>query len=227
MMAQTAAQVTSMVPRHLNYLNLDPIRNAAVIRDPFPYLVAHGVLAPETMKPISDDFPEISEPGFFPLTTMKRQGAFDRLLADLENPALSDLLTEKFGVDIRDKPQIITVRKWSAAKDGRIHNDGEAKVGNSLLYLNPVWSSTDTGGRFRVLRSNKSFDDMAAEVPPLFGTFLAFVRTDNSWHGHPSFVGERRVIQATWVRSWEDMKRKERRGRLSLTLKKFFSGHRE
>jgi SM-20-related protein len=207
----------------MNFVRLDAIRNAVVVREPYPYLVAHGVLAPETMTDINNDFPDIPKAGFFPLLTMKRQGAFDRLLSDLESPALAALLTEKFGVDIRGKPQIITVRKWSAAKDGRIHNDGEAKVINSLLYLNPSWPGEDAGGRFRVLRSDKGFDDMAAEVSPDFGTFLAFVRTDNSWHGHPPFVGERRVIQASWLRNMDDYKRKETRGRLSLFFKKILS----
>lgn len=215
-----AAVAQRDVLARMHFLRLEPIKSATVVREPYPYLVARGVLPPDTMDAINRDFPDIPKAGFFPLTTMGRHGAFDLLLKDLESPALADVLSEKFGVDIRDKPQIITVRKWSAAKDGRIHVDGTAKVVNSLLYLNPTWSVQDSGGRFRVLRSDKSFDDMAAEVSPEFGTFLAFVRTDNSWHGHPPFVGERRVIQASWLRSLEDSRRKERRGRLSLLFKK-------
>jgi len=211
-------------PLRTNFLRLDQIENATVVREPYPYLIAHGCLAPETMSVINRDFPDIPKAGFFPLATMKRQGAFDLLLNDFESPALASVLSEKFGVDIRNKPQIITVRKWSAAKDGRIHNDGEAKVINSLLYLNPTWSAEDAAGKFRVLRSDKGFDDMAAEVSPQFGTFLAFVRTDNSWHGHPPFVGERRVIQASWLRNSDDFKRKEKRGRLSFLFKRVFSG---
>ncbi len=32
------------------------------------------------------------------------------------------------------------------------------------------------------------------EVPPVVGSFVAFRRTDNSWHGHRPYVGPRRYI---------------------------------
>ena len=214
----------SVLRAAMQFLNMEAIAEATVQREPYPYLVAHGVLAPKTMPIINNDFPNIKKAGFFPLSEMSRSGAFDLLLKDLENPGLADILSAKFGIDLQDKPRLITVRKWSAAKDGRIHNDGVAKVVNSLIYLNDSWPEGEDGGRFRVMRSDKSFDDMAAEVAPSYGTFLAFVRTDNSWHGHKPFVGERRVIQTTWLRSWEDYERKEKRGRFSFLLKRKASG---
>jgi len=201
-------------------LQLDKIAAATVTRDPYPYLVAHGVLSQELMQTLQKDFPAIEKPGFFPLGTMKRVGLFDKLTKELQSPELAALLTEKLQVELRDKPSMITVRKWSAAKDGRIHNDGEAKIVTSLLYLNEGWPEGEDGGRFRVLTSDRGFEDTAAEISPLYGTFITFVRTENSWHGHKPFAGERRVIQTTWLRSWEDLERKEKRGRLSLFLKK-------
>ena len=39
------------------------------------------------------------------------------------------------------------------------------------------------------------------EVPPIAGTLIAFRRSDNSWHGHDAFDGERRVIQFNWLTS--------------------------
>ena len=69
------------------------------------------------------------------------------------------------------------------------------------------------------LNSDKSFDDCAAEVLPLFGTFVAFVRRDDSWHGHKPFIGERRVVQTAWLRSEADFERKKKRGKLALFLK--------
>ena len=116
---------------------------------------------------------------------------------------------------------MITIRKWSALKDGRIHNDGEAKICTALLYLNPSWGGSEQGGRLRVLRGETDFENMALEVSPTYGSFFAFARTDNSWHGHKPFAGERRVIQVTWLRSWEDFHRKHKRGKLSFSLKKF------
>jgi hypothetical protein len=60
-------------------------------------------------------------------------------------------------------------------------------------------------------------------VPPVFGSFFAFKRTENSWHGHKPFTGERRVIQTTWLRSWDDFDRKEKRGRFAFLLKRLLS----
>ena len=185
-------------------------------------MMASGALLPEDATAIKRDFPDIKKNGYLPLSLLKRQGAFDALLKDLEGPELADILSDKLGLELRDKPRMITVRKWSAGNDGRIHNDGEAKIATSLLYLNEGWPEGDAG-RLRVLRSDKSFDDTAAEVPPVYGTFFAFARTENSWHGHKPFTGERRVIQITWLRSWEDYERKDKRGRFSQYLKRFVS----
>ena len=44
-------------------------------------------------------------------------------------------------------------------------------------------------------------EDIIVEVPPVAGTLLAFKRSDNSWHGHEPFAGERRVIQFNWLTS--------------------------
>jgi hypothetical protein len=198
----------------------DAVEGAVVRRDPFPYLVAKNMLRKDAMDALKKDFPEISKPGFFPLSTFKREGAFDELLTQMETE-LAPILTRKLGLELRDKPHMITIRKWSAAKDGRIHNDGEAKIATCLVYLNETWGKNEDGGRFRVLRDNKSFDsDTVEEVSPDYGNMVAFVRTENSWHGHKPFVGERRVIQITWLRSWEDYKRKEKRGKFSFLLKK-------
>ena len=47
-----------------------------------------------------------------------------------------------------------------------------------------------------------------------------FARTENSWHGHKPFTGERRVIQITWLQSQKEYDRKLKRGRFSYFLKR-------
>ncbi len=206
-----------------NYCNLDAIAQAQPSRDPYPHVIASGGLLPESAAALKRDFPNIKKTGYLPLSVIERKGAFDALLSDLESEEYARLVGEKLGLpELRDKPRMITVRKWSAAKDGRIHNDGEAKIATSLIYLNETWPEGDDG-RLRVLRSDKSFDDTAAEVPPIYGSFFAFARTHNSWHGHKPFAGERRVIQQAWLRSWEDYERKEKRGRFSYFFKRLVS----
>ncbi|MBX6376530.1 MAG: 2OG-Fe(II) oxygenase [Acetobacteraceae bacterium] len=109
------------------------------------------------------------------------------------------------------------MRRISAAHEGNIHTDSKSKVATLLLYLHRGWSSPD--GRLRVLRRGDSFDDPVAEIAPEEGNVFAFFRTDNSWHGHTPFVGERRVLQVAWLRDASELERKRKRHRLSLLLK--------
>src|SRR3989304_5300202 len=51
------------------------------------------------------------------------------------------------------------------------------------------------------------------------GTLLAFRRSDNSFHGHKSFVGERRVIQFNWVTDAGVVARERLRHRVSAWFK--------
>lgn len=221
-MQNLATQSYTTPGQELSFLKLDAIASAKPEREPYPFVLASGALSLSDAAAIRADFPDIKKNGYLPLSLLKRKGAFDALLSDLEGPELAAILSDKLGLELRDKPRMITVRKWSAGNDGRIHNDGEAKIATSLLYLNEEWPEGD-GGRLRVLRSEKSFDDSAAEVPPVYGTFFAFKRTENSWHGHKPFTGERRVIQITWLRSWEDYERKDKRGRFAFLLKRLLS----
>jgi hypothetical protein len=220
-----AALKPTAEPHSLQWLNLKALASAPVRREPYPYLIAGDVLSPGAMPELTRTFPAISRTGFLPLSLLARDGAFDALLKELEGPELAALLTDKFGIELRDKPRMITIRRWSALKDGRIHNDSESKIFTALLYLNAGWKEGETGGRLRVLHDDKDFENYAAEVPPLFGTFFCFQRTGNSWHGHKPFAGERRVIQITWLQSWEDYHRKEKRGRFSHFLKKLKPGY--
>ena len=47
-------------------LNFEPIEQASVATEPFPYFMAKGVLSPEALQKIKGDFPPISQPGVFP-----------------------------------------------------------------------------------------------------------------------------------------------------------------
>lgn len=208
----------------LSFINLENLENAKVKKSPYTHMVGVDIVSEADKQKLSIDYPEIENPGFFPLDTMKLNGNFERLIQELQGPEIAEILTRKLNIELRDKPRMITIRRWSAKKDGRIHNDGEAKIVTALLYLNDSWPQNEDGGKFRVLTSDKNFEDCATEVPPDYGTFVAFVRSHNSWHGHKPFAGERRVVQVTWLRSEEDLERKKKRGKLSFLLKKVFGG---
>jgi SM-20-related protein len=200
-------------------LDFEKLEQANAQHAPYSHVLAAGVVAEGARDRLQSDFPEIPRPGFFPLSEMEVKGAFSQLIEAMSGERFAEILGDKLGIDLAGRPRLITVRKWSAAKDGRIHNDGEAKLATALIYLNEDWQSSGKGC-FRVLNGPDFMDDFACEAPPLFGTLIAFKRSENSWHGHPPFAGERRVVQMAYVRSEADVERKARRGRLSLFLKK-------
>lgn len=204
-------------------IHIEGLKSARTGRDPYNFLVGENFIQPSAVEPLKADFPDLKEPGFFTESDIGDaiHGAFAKLLEDLKSPEVSKIVSEKLDIDLVNKPKMITIRKLSAAKDGRIHTDGEAKIATMLTYLNDTWDGTDAGC-LRVLRSDKTFDNYVEQISPLTGTVFAFRRSDDSWHGHTPFVGERRVVQMTWLRSEADVARKEKRGALSHNLKKFF-----
>ena len=209
------------VPTGLKVLDLADFGAAPLATDPYPYVFARSGLRPEALAPLRRDFPDLRVAGFHPLEAFKAHGAFIELIEDLQGATLAAAMSEKFGLDFTALPQFITVRKLSRAHEGRVHNDSESKVASLLLYMNPGWTSPD--GHIRVLRNKDGLEPFVAELSPEEGNIFAFLRGPNSWHGHTPFVGERRVVQVAWLRDAGEIKRKQRRHRLSLLLKRIFA----
>ncbi len=207
------------MPTAYSCIDIDSVRNARTEREPYNYLVASHVILPDAVGGLRRDFPDIRETGFFPEEDVERHGAFASLLEEMKGREISEIVSGKLDIDLVDKPKMITIRKLSAAKDGRIHTDSEAKIATLLVYLNDAWQDSPAG-RLRVLRNGTDFEAMAEEISPVTGSLFAFRRADNSWHGHTSFVGERHVVQMTWLRSQADVDRKKSRGSLSHFFKK-------
>jgi hypothetical protein len=202
-------------------LNLDVLRRADVAHDPYDYMMGGHFLRAEKLPELSRDFPDITMTGFHPVDKIAPRGTFQTLIDELNGPELSQVMSEKFGIDFSPFPRLITVRKVSAAHEGRIHCDGKSKVATLLVYMNEGWQPAD--GRLRVLRSDRDFEDYTAEVSPEMGTVFTFLRADHSWHGHKPFVGERRVVQVAWVKSQADLDRKRHRHKISSFFKKLFA----
>lgn len=200
-------------------LNFAMISAAQSCSAPYTYISAQGALTKDQAALVRADFPEISKTGYLPLSKLAVKGQFATLIDDLKSQQLANILSEKLDIDLTDKPRMITVRKLSKLGDGRIHNDSVSKICTMLIYLNDGWN-VDEGGAIRVLHNDHDMNDFALEVPPLAGNIFAFARSDNSWHGHPPFSGERYVIQVTFLDSQEALDRKEKRGGLQLFLKK-------
>lgn len=203
------------------FLDLDALDGAAASSEPYQHLLIPNFLTPGSAGRLSADYPDINVSGFVTLEPETLSPAFAALIEELKGPELTERLSKKFGRDMHAFPRLVTVRRWSQAKEGHIHTDSERKVMTMLLYLNEDWGDT-SGGCLRVLYDGKNFEPYALEVPPLNGTAFAFTRSENSWHGHLPFAGERRVVQVTWLRDAEAMNRKMSNNHLHQRLKRLF-----
>lgn len=183
----------------MSALDLKALEATPLQRDPFDFLVVPGCIGPEPLAAINQDYPDIDRPGNLSLDDVQYGPAFQSLIDELESEQFADAIGRKFGVDLGGCPTTITIRKFCEQSDGNIHTDHRSKIITVLLYFNTDWS--DDAGRLRMLRSAHDIEDFAAEVPPIGGTLLAFRRTDNSYHGHKRFVGERRMLQLSFLRS--------------------------
>ncbi len=170
---------------------------ATLQRDPFDYIVVPDFVRPAALVAANRDFPKISGPGNLPPEALNYGPGFQRLLDQLNDRPFAESMGAKFGLDIAENAKTITVRAFSEASDGNIHTDHRSKIITALIYFNSQWQQD--GGQLRLLRSKHDIEDYAVEVPPMGGTLLAFKRDDHSYHGHKRFVGERRMLQMSWL----------------------------
>jgi len=131
-------------------LRLDNIEKSPVSLEPFSYFRTEGALDSRALGLINHDFPPINGPGIFPLSELSFGPAFAKLIGEIDSLDLEAIMERKFGVDLSDKPLMITVRGHCQRKDGRIHTDSKDKIVTCLLYLNDTWQ--ESGGRLRLLR---------------------------------------------------------------------------
>lgn len=202
-------------------LDIEAIRSASLDNDPYPHIINSQFIRSDAMAALDKDFPDIKISGFHPVENIALKGTFHHLIEELKGPQLTTALSEKFHIDLTSLPSLISVRKLSAAHEGRIHCDSTSKVMSLLLYMNQEWNHAE--GQLRVLYNATNITEYKAQLSPQIGTVFAFLRTDNSWHGHTSFVGERRVVQVAWLRSQKEANRKKNRHRLSGFIKNLFS----
>ena len=186
-------------------------------RDPFDFLVLPDFVRPEARAAINRDYPNVQHGGSYPVDVLRYGPAFAALLGELNGRETRRAFEDKFEVDLQHHPTMTTVRGRCTRRDGGIHTDSKTKIISVLIYLNPGWH--EAGGSLRLLRSADDLEDVIREIPPEDGTLVSFRRSDNSFHGHTPFVGERRVLQFNWVTRPEVVRREVRRHRFSAWLK--------
>ena len=202
-------------------LDADALRKATLVPEPFPYLIIDNIIRPEVLSDVVGSFPAIKKRGSFPPHAVACSGLFATLMQEMQSDELRDLIGKRLGMDLTNRPPMITVRGRTSEKDGEIHTDSTSKLVTVLLYLNSGWVSPV--GRLRLLYNNRDLAHYAAEISPEAGRCLIFKVTPNCWHGHEPFVGERRTIQLNYVSSDKVRDRELNRHRLSAFLKQLFS----
>ncbi len=202
-------------------VDLARVKAAPPAPEPYPHLIVKGFVSPQNLSRVVADYPALDVSGVFMPDTAPHGPALAGLLAEMGSDAVRDLVGEKLGVDLRDKPALVTLRNRCRMRDGRIHTDSSYKLATLLLYLNEPWESQ--GGRLRILRSNSDIEDYAAEVPPDSGTLVCFKVQDNSWHGHKPFSGRRRCVMVNYCTDETVRDAEANRHRSSMRWKKFVS----
>lgn len=183
----------------MKLLDLAAIDAATLNSDPFDFLVVQDCIKADKLATINRDYPAIDRPGNLSLEDIEYGHVFQQFLEELAGPELAEHIGRKFGVDLSESPTTTTVRKFCERSDGNIHTDHPSKIITVLVYFNEDWTNEE--GQLRMLRSDSDIEDYAAEVAPLGGTLLAFRRTDDSYHGHKPFVGERRMVQMNYLKA--------------------------
>ncbi len=199
-------------------LDFPALEAATLQHDPFDHLIVPGFLKPDAVADIEAAFPAIDRPGSFPLKSLSYGDAFRRLSEALQGPEMAKAMGDKFDMDLINQPSMLTVRGYCKPSDGQIHTDSLGKLITVLIYINDSWNAD--GGRLRLLRSADDIEDYSAEVPPDAGTMLAFRCSENAWHGHKPFDGQRRSMQLNWVRDAAYLRKEQFRHRVSALVKK-------
>lgn len=199
----------------MRLLDLDALDAAPLQTDPCEFVIVPHFLRVEALEAVNRDFPEILEPGNFNPSTLRYGTAFEKLMSELHSEELKARFAKKFGMDLSPFPLDMTVRKFSEASDGNVHNDSKSKIVTSLIYFNPKWDHP--GGRLRLVRNPDDINDYAGEVIPEAGTLVSFRRSETSYHGFEPMAGERRSLQMYWV----EPKRLEK-GKKMLTPMRLF-----
>ncbi len=200
------------------FLDFDTLAKQPAAHQPFPYLVMTDLIRVEHQTQVMADFPALQGAGLYTPDEVAVQGHFAKVMDELMGKDFESLMSKAFGLDLSKYPKVYTIRGFTRAKDGNIHTDSTSKIVTVLVYFNEnPWPHPD--GRLRLLKSGSDLNDIIQEVSPSCGTLIAFKRTDNSWHGHPPFVGARRAIQLNWVTSEWVVKKDELRHKLSAKVK--------
>jgi SM-20-related protein len=202
------------------FIDLAALQNASLQESPFPYTIIPRFIQPNYLSDLVHHFPSITSRGSIPSDSLHCAPMFRRFIQELEGPALRQAIGEKFAMDLRDKPTMLTLRGYTTERDGLIHTDSKSKLITVLLYMNLTWETHD--GKLRLLNTPDSLDDYFAEISPLAGNCLIFKVTPNGWHGHHPFIGKRLSLQLNYLANDAALVKHLNHHRLTAFFKRYF-----
>jgi hypothetical protein len=182
--------------------------------------VVPDFVPPEALQAVVADLPPMGRRGSFPPDAVALGPNARALMEELEGPRLREAIAERFRLDLRDAPTMVTLRGWTNERDGDIHVDSTAKRVTVLLYLNPAADWSEHAGCLRLLRGPHDLEDYAVEVPPVNGTLLVFPNGPTAWHGHRRFTGQRYSVQLNYMTTDAKARAELRRHRISAFMKR-------
>ena len=199
-------------------LNFELIKKAEINSEFYPFFTVQDVfLKKQDHKKIAADFPNLNKGGSFPSSSVSYGESIQSLLDCLEGDQMRNILENKFGIDLKDKPVVSTFRGYSRIKDGKIHSDSKTKIITVLLYLNEKWD--ESNGLLRMLKENNNIDNYITEIPASMGSMVAFKVTNDCWHGFIPYEGKISPIQLNYLYK-EALSQHKIRHKLSSFFKK-------
>lgn len=189
--------------------------------EPVAFLVARHAL-PDASRPLLyHDFPRYAEAGFFDHDPARCGPSINALVGEIRSRAFADHIGAKLGIpDLGTKPMLVHLSFLQNRRHGTIHTDSRATLATVLFYFSAEWPH-GSNGCLRFLRNGKDIGaTRVPEIRPLYGTMVAFRRSNHSYHGYLPFEGERPVIKAAWLTSQAELERKTRRSRTTHLVKR-------
>jgi len=203
----------------LQFINTDALITAPLQQTPYPYVVIPQFLKQDVVSTLVENFPHIVHRGSIPADSVLSHKIFQDFTQELMGQVLQQLIAQKFSLDLKDKPTMLTLRGNTTDRDGAIHTDSKSKLITLLLYMNPTWNTPE--GQLRILSNKKSLKNYAAEISPLAGSCVIFQVTRHCWHGHTPFNGKRLSLQLNYLRNDAALNKHLNHHRFTAWLKKY------
>lgn len=204
----------------LDLASLDSPANAHQ-REPVAFLIAKHALPEGQRALLYHDFPHYDEAGFFDHDPTQCGPRINALVDELRSRTFAGRIGAKLGLpDLATKPMLVHLSFLQNRRHGTIHTDSSATLATVLLYFSATWPHGSSG----CLRFLANGDDIESaivpEIRPVYGTLVAFRRSDRSYHGYLPFAGERPVIKAAWLTNEAELARKTQRSRTTHFVKR-------